>query len=321
MRFPVTLLSALSIAAVIGTVPARTQQTDLDAFMERVLARRDENWRKLQQYVLDEREIAELRGPGGTRLFGMDREYTWYIRDGVFVRSPVRFDGLALDEETRREYERKWIDREREHARKDEQTEPSDTASAANGKGERKPLSDADGQALLTELREPRFVSAAYFLKFKFESGRYGLVGPDTYEGQRVLRIEYYPTRLYGDDDDRDEKDERPPEKAPGDDQESRLERQFNKVALITLWVEPEGHQIVKYTFENLDFDFLPGRWLARLENVHATMQMHQPFAGVWLPRGIEGRAAVTFASGTYEVRYDVRYENYREAEVKARVR
>src|SRR4029450_10370016 len=30
------------------------QETDLDRFMERVLAKRDENWKKLQQYLLDE---------------------------------------------------------------------------------------------------------------------------------------------------------------------------------------------------------------------------------------------------------------------------
>ena len=31
-------------------------QTDLDAFMQQVLSKRDENWKKLQQYVLDENE-------------------------------------------------------------------------------------------------------------------------------------------------------------------------------------------------------------------------------------------------------------------------
>ena len=82
--------------------------------MAQVLARRDENWSKLQQYVLDERERAEVVGPANARLYGLDREYTWYIRDGAFVRSPVRFDGVALSEQQRREYERAWIERERQ---------------------------------------------------------------------------------------------------------------------------------------------------------------------------------------------------------------
>ena len=54
------------------------------------------------------------------------------------------------------------------------------------------------------------------------------------------------------------------------------------------MWIEPDAHQIVKYTFDNIDFDFLPAQWLVRLGNVRATMTMHQPFPDVWLPRDLE---------------------------------
>ena len=40
----------------------------------------------------------------------------------------------------------------------------------------------------------------------------------------------------------------------------------MNKVSLVTLWVEPKAHQIVKYTFDNVSFDFLPGAWLVRVK-------------------------------------------------------
>lgn len=63
--------------------------------MSRVLATRDENWKKLRQYVLDERERVEVVGPGGARLWGDEREYTWFIREGVFTRSPVRANGVS----------------------------------------------------------------------------------------------------------------------------------------------------------------------------------------------------------------------------------
>ena len=53
---------------------------------------------------------------------------------------------------------------------------------------------------LMQLAKEPQFVSAAYFLKFKFEQGRYAFAGPETYEGRRVLKIEYYPARLFSDD-------------------------------------------------------------------------------------------------------------------------
>ena len=59
------------VAAVLLAVqlyPAARQQTDLDQLMARVLEKRDENWKKLQQYILEDRESFDLRGPGGRRL-------------------------------------------------------------------------------------------------------------------------------------------------------------------------------------------------------------------------------------------------------------
>ncbi len=163
--------------------------------------------------------------------------------------------------------------------------------------------------------KEPRFVSAAYFLKFKFEPGHYAFAGPELYEGRRVLKIEYYPARLF----EPDEVDKNDSGKERKDD--DRIERQFNKVALVTLWVEPESHQVVKYVFENVGLDFLPGRSLVRVDDIRATMEMGQPFAGVWLPRQIDGHGAVTLANGTYDVRYVVSYRDYREATTKAKIR
>ena len=73
------------------TQPA-TQSSDLDAFMARVLARRDVNRQTLQQYILDDDETFEILGPGRTPLYRGHREFAWYVRDGMHVRSPIRFD-------------------------------------------------------------------------------------------------------------------------------------------------------------------------------------------------------------------------------------
>ena len=54
----------------------------------------------------------------------------------------------------------------------------------------------------LRQTIEPRFISAAYFMDFKFEPGNYALVGRETIEGRDVLRIEHYPTKLFTDDDE-----------------------------------------------------------------------------------------------------------------------
>ncbi len=309
------------------------QGSDLDQFMARVLARRDDNWRKLQQYVLEEREQAALLGPGHVRLYGLVREYTWYIRDGVFVRSPVKFDGVTLAEDERRKYEDEWLAREKARDEKrSKQGGGSEGTSGSEGSGgtEAPPAVPATNPRDVGELmqlaKEPQFVSAAYFLKFKFEQGRYAFAGPEMYEGRRVLKIEYYPARLFSDDKKQDEGEQSEREKGDSEESEDRkteqrLERQFNKVALVTLWVEPDSHQIVKYVFENVGMDFLPGRSLVRLDDVAATMEMGQPFAGVWLPRHIDGHGGVTLANGTYEVRYAVDYRDYREATTKAKIR
>jgi hypothetical protein len=304
--------------------PAASAGSDLDQFMARVLARRDDNWRKLQQYVLEEREQAELLGPGRVRLYGKVRDYTWYIRDGVFVRSPLKFDGVTLSEDERRKYEDEWLAREKardEKKRSKESGGPGGSGGTEvppSGRPEVPPAVQSSERSDVGELmqlaKEPQFVSAAYFLKFKFEQGRYAFAGPERYEGRRVLKIEYYPARLFTDDEHQGKQ---------GEDSKTgqRLERQFNKAALVTLWVEPDSHQIVKYVFENIGMDFLPGRSMVRVDDVAATMEMGQPFAGVWLPRHIDGHGGVTLANGTYQVRYVVDYREYREATTKATIR
>src|SRR6188508_719891 len=108
------LLAVLCLGFLSAAVPAGLNaQSDLDAFMEKVLARRDDNWKKLQQYVLEEKEAFDVTGPGRFPLWGMRREYTWFIRDGIFVRSPVSADGVKLSEADRRKAEDQWLRRQK----------------------------------------------------------------------------------------------------------------------------------------------------------------------------------------------------------------
>src|SRR5215203_2128935 len=88
--FPIVALGA-GLLVALGAVSSA--QSDLDTFMQQVLERRDANWRKLQQYILEEREQIEMRGPAGTPLWGERRDYAWYVRDGFCVRSPVKVNG------------------------------------------------------------------------------------------------------------------------------------------------------------------------------------------------------------------------------------
>jgi hypothetical protein len=285
--------------------------------MERVLARREVNRKVLNDYILDEKETFEILGPGKARLHRTSREYTWFVRDGTHVRSPVRFEGVNVPEESRRKYEENWLRREK--ARQERK---------AKGEKERKEVTISDsGMATNVVPTEPRFVSEAFFMDFKFEPGNYYVAGREQFEGQEVVKIEYYPTRLFGGDDDEKTPREMKKGRADRDDQkrerevEQDIERKMNKTALVTLWVDPKEHQIVKYTFDNVWMDFLPAAWLVRIDSMRASMTMFQPFAGVWLPRGIDISAGVTLANGSFEAGYDRTFADYRQADVKSKIR
>lgn len=330
-----SLLALLCLGFLATGLPATlSAQTDLDAFMEKVLARRDDNWKKLQQYVLDEKEAVDLTGPGRFPLWGMRREYTWFIRDGVFVRSPVSADGVKLSEGDRKKAEEEWIHRqksreEREKRRaerraKGEPEEPASTSISISNKGVEVSSSDDQqpaGQAtitntddLLKQMREPEFVSSAYFLKFRFEKGHYALAGREKIGDVPALKIEYYPeTGLFK------EGRTKPDKKVKSEDE--RIEAQMNKVSMVTLWVDPKTYQILQYTFDNIDMDFLPGRALVRIDDLKATMQMAQQFPNIWLPKGIEMHFGMMLAVGAVDATYRVDYLNYKEAAVTYKIK
>jgi hypothetical protein len=322
MRTDLRLLGILvvlcSAAPARAADPPPAPTSEIDTFMAAVIARRDENWRKLRQYVLDERERAELLGPGGGRLYGLARDYTWYIRDGVFVRSPVRFDGVAVSPEDRDRYEREWLARDARRAKDRSSSDASREGTTAEPAPEKTgSAGESEADTLARMAREPQFVSMAYFLRFRFEPGHYAFAGREDYGGHQAYKIEYYPSRLFTDDEPKPGETPSP----PADDEDARIERQMNKVALVTLWIEPEQHQILRYTFTNIGMDFLPGRSLVRVDDLQASMRMVEAFPGVWLPAGIEGEGRVTLASGSFAFRYRTEYSDYREATTKARIR
>ena len=298
-----TFVAALGVVIGLCGVSA---QSDLDELMSQVLSRRDENWKKLQQYVLEERESFQLAGPGGARLFGMERDYSWFVREGFFIRSPVRADGVAIADSDRRRAEEQWLGRQRRRetrraARDGTTSELTDPATP--------PGSVED---VLKQSIEPDFIQAAYFLRLKFDPGQYALVGPEQLGGRRVLKIEYYPTKLFSEGRTRPNRAVR--------DRNDQIDEQMNKSSLVTLWIDPMERQILQYDFHNIDMDFLPLQSLARVSGMEATMRMTEPFPGVWLPQTIAMKGQVTLATGSMDARYSVEYHDYRLADVTIRV-
>ena len=313
--------------------------TDLDRFMAQALQRRDVDRQTLSDYVLDEVETFEVLGPGRVPYARMKREYTWYVRDGFHVRSPLRYDGIPISESDRRAYEERWI--KSEQGRREFRTK-RDAKREEEGKG---PALSAPS------INEPRFVSESYFMDFKFEPGNYYLAGKETIDGKEVLKVDYLPTKLFDDKDSdaaaedraaaKDTKDsketkEKQKEQKPKSDKElekerrqkekekrveDEISRKMDKTSQVTLWVDPKTHQIVKYTFDNVWMDFLPAGWLVKIDDLKAQMQMGQPFPGVWLPRNMNIHAGLTFALGSMELQYRREFANYRKADVTSKVR
>jgi hypothetical protein len=301
------LLLPVAILALLPP-PLVAAQTDLDAFMKQVVARRDDNWRKLQQYILDERQSVDLYGPGRVRVWSERRDYTWFIQDGYFVRSPLAVNGVTVGEDERRRVEAQYLRRVKRR----------DGAAPDGGGAADADAPPTDVNALIQETREPEFISSSYFLEFTFDEGRYALVGRETMDGHPVLRIEYYPTKLFS-----DRPSDRGGSRRRGKRDEAfdaQLQQLMNKVSLVTLWIDPGTHQIVKYTFDNVGLDFLPGAWLVQVDDVRASMEMKEAFPEVWLPASIDMNVGLQLAIGTFDVAYRVDYRNYRRAETAGRL-
>lgn len=316
MRYLFALVAVVGLAASsslgAGAAPAAASaQSDLDAFMERVLASRDQNWKKMQQYILDEDERLNVTAIDGRRVYGFDREYTWFIRNGYFIRSPLKFDGVTISEGERTQYEARFLRREqrREQRAARAQQNPDDPEA----KSEVTVSPQGVEMDIVSGSLEPRFVSAAYFLKFKFDPGQYALAGREAWNGREVLKIEYYPTRLFTEGRTRPNRRVR--------ERDQQIEQKMNKVSLVTLWIDPTRHQIVQYTFDNMGLDFLPGRALVRIDEMSASMKMSEPFADVWLPATLEMRFGLSTALGALRAEYDVNYRDYRLASVTTKIR
>jgi hypothetical protein len=312
----------LGLSAQVPAAKPPAPTTDLDRLMVAALLRRDIDRKTLSDYVLDEVESFEVLGPGRIPFARMRYEFTWYVRDGIHVRSPVKVNGVPMGETERRAYENRWV--RSEESRRKFRTE----REAKREQAGKPPTLSAPS------INEPRFISESYFMDFKFEPGNYYLAGKETLDGQEVLKIDYLPTELFNDDDEKSEdaeirkqrakakpKDDKAAQEAKEKKFEADIQRKMNKSSQVTLWVDPASHQIVKYTFDNVWLDFLPAGWLVKVDDLRASMQMGQPFPGVWLPRNLSIHAGISIALGPMEFSYKREFANYRKADVSSKVR
>jgi hypothetical protein len=275
---------ALLSALLLSTQAAGSQDTpefshDIDAFMAKVLEKRDIDWDQFYNYTCRDREVLEFEGTlQNVPLAGFRRKHLWFVRDGYLIRSPVSVNGVEISEEERRREEKKWV------------------------------------ESLEEREKRSRGVDRDRFFGFKFEPGNYYYAGSTNFEGREVVIIEYYPESAFG--HEHEEEDE-----VENEEEEDEIEAKMNKVLLVTLFVDPEEHQIVQMTLDNVGFDFLPGRWLIQIGTIEATMTMHQPFGDVWLVRDISAYGKMTTALGDLTVRYTLEFYDYAIAQTSATYR
>jgi hypothetical protein len=333
-----SVVACTAVLAAQAPAPAPVPN-DLDAFMAKVLEKRNENWRTLHDYILSERETFQLLGPGGLPLHGLRRDFHWFIRDGYLIRSPVKANGVEIAEPERKKYEDRWLadekEREKHAADKDEKRKVELSMSVTG---------DVQFSGFAGSGVEPRFISEAYFMKFKFEPGNYYFAGREHLDGREVLKIEYLPSKMFNDEPSKSSKGDTkpaasetkaepkpasgkpaPPRKKGNEtaspDEDEKIERAMNKTSAVTMWIDPQEYQIVRFRFDNVDWGFLPGRQLARVDEARASMTMGRVFDGIWLPKDVTFTGTVTFAPGTLRFTYSRDFFDYRRGEVSARIR
>ena len=308
-------MGGISLGGGVAAAQDDSEESELDRFMEQVLARRDENRVAQRQYVFDEVEQFTVTGYDGEVYSTFAREYIWYRRDGVFVRSPVRIDGVTPSEADWRRYEVAWLEAEARRVREVSEN-PCAKGNAAEPATQPRDIEedpDLSDLAATADLR-PRFLSESYWLDFQFEPGNYYFAAREQLADREVLRIEYFPERLFDESDSGDAECDRPAIVVPG------AQQAFNKGALVTLWIDPTEQQIVRFTFDNIGFDFLPLRWLIRLDELTASMTMGRPLDDIWLPERIEASGVMRMASGSTTVAYSRTFSNYRDATTGGRL-
>lgn len=145
------------------------------------------------------------------------------------------------------------------------------------------------------------------FFGFDFEPGNYFYAGRTTIDGRELAIVEYYPDiKITGE---------------PPEDEDDEYDDMVEKSMMVTLYIYPEDHQVVRMTLHNTGFDFLPGRWLVRVTGIEATMKMEKPLGDAWMPVDIFGQATMTMASGDISVSFRKQFYDYRRAKVKVRFR
>ena len=170
---------------------------DLDAFMAKVLARRDVNRQTLQQYILDdERDVRDPRsGPdaaspdaSGSSRGTSATACTSAAPSGSTASRSARRTGASTRSD--------WIKRERERLERRGEARTPERRSPGNRDRHRRRAQSAATPVATSRASCPKPTSWTSSSKPATTTSP----GREQLEGQEVLRIEYYPTQMFSDE-------------------------------------------------------------------------------------------------------------------------
>ena len=152
--------------------------------------------------------------PGANATRG-EREYAWYVRDGLHVRSPVRFDGVAVGDEERKKYEEEWAQRERERLEsKDKKAKEADKKEEVPRNRSRPGLKARRPFQRRASCRKPTSWTSS--------SSRGTTISPaaNNSTGSRCFASRYYPKHMFDDSEERQNEKERATRKGREEDRQ-----------------------------------------------------------------------------------------------------
>lgn len=153
-------LLLLFFASFINAQEQTKNESEIDAFMRKAIETRSKDWDKRYDYVFREVEELKISGDIGDAPFaGFVKEWSWYVKDGYLVRSPISVDGMPVSDEERERSERRWIKSLQKQSEKGKQADENQ------------------------------------FFGFKFKPGNYFFAGREQIDGHDVVVIDYYPNK------------------------------------------------------------------------------------------------------------------------------
>jgi hypothetical protein len=168
----------------------------------------------------------------------------------------------------------------------------------------------AEKEWIKTHKKKGTSLDREAFFGFKFEPGRYLYAGEQQFEGRKTVVVEYYPQVSHGNKNNGNK----------GDKNKNDVGGLFEKTFLVTMLIYPEEHQILRITFDNVGLEFLPGRWLARVNDIKASMVMDKPKGDIWLPAEVSAYGNFSAANMDVSLNYSREFYSYAKSDVKVKL-